>query len=207
MAKPLDVLVIESLPGAAAWAAHVLESAGHRVHRCYADRPGFPCVGVTSPDLCPIARHVDVALLVRPRVAPRATALEQGAACVIRAGVPLVEQGSAALDPYEPFLAARVDQDPVATCEAANDAALDELRREILRLAGPILFTVGILAGQTVCRIEPQATRLHVTFDLPVRVTHAVKQALAVRVLDAVRRQERTYGPVQVSVHDRHGEA
>lgn len=109
-------------------------------------------------DECPPARHTDVALVARPRVAPRPTALEQGATCAIRAGVPLVEAGPAALDPYEPWLADRVDDDVVAACEAASDAALGELRRQILRLAAPILHGAGILASQAVCRIEPEAT-------------------------------------------------
>jgi hypothetical protein len=90
----------------------------------------------------------------------------------------------------------------VFTCEAVSDAAIGELRREILRLAAPILFKAGIMTSQTLCHIEPEATRLHVQFDLPTVVTPAVKQALAVRVLDAVRGAGRTYGPVHVSVLD-----
>ena len=95
-----------------------------------------------------------------------------------------------------------IDSGPgaVAPATAAGEDALGELERETLRLVAPILFGAGIPAGQTVCRIEPQATRLHVTFDLPVAVTPAVKQVLAVRVLDAVRGAGRTYGAVQVSV-------
>jgi hypothetical protein len=114
--------------------------------------------------------------------------------------VPLVEDGPVVLDPFEPWLAASVERDVVATCEAASDGALGELRREILRLAAPILFGAGIVASEAVCRIEPQATRLHVRFDLPVAVAPRVKQALAVRVLDAVRGAGRTYGPVEVTV-------
>jgi hypothetical protein len=64
---------------------------------------------VIDAEHCPLAAHADVALLVRDRVAPYPTPLEQGAMCAVRAGVPLVEDGSAALDPYEPWLAARVD--------------------------------------------------------------------------------------------------
>jgi hypothetical protein len=203
MTKPLDVLVIESHPGAAAEAVQSLKAAGHHVLRCYDDDSNsFPCLGVTDPAECPLARRTDVALLVRRRVAPRPTALEQGATCAIRAGVPLVEAGPEPLDPFEPWLAARVDDNVVATCEAVSDTAIGELRREILRLAAPILFSAGILTTQALCRIEPEATRLHVQFDLPAAVTTAVKQALAVRVLDAVRGAGRTYGPVHVSVHD-----
>ena len=55
--------------------------------------------------------------------------------------------GSAALDPYEPWLATRVDSAAVlvATCEAACDASLGELRREFLRLRPPTLVAAGIL--------------------------------------------------------------
>jgi hypothetical protein len=201
MTTPLEVLVIESYPGAAAWAVHDLEAAGHRVQRCYdEDAPGFPCRGVLDAARCPLARHADVALLVRGRVAPRPTALEQGVTCALRAAVPLVEAGPAALDPFADWLAARVDDDVVATCEAASDAAFGELRRDILRLAAPVLLAAGIGANQADCRLEPVATQLSVRFDLPATVDPAVRQALAVRVLDAVRRSRRTYGPVRVSV-------
>jgi hypothetical protein len=202
MTRPLDVLIIESHRGVAASAVDGLEAAGHHVHRCHDDdSDGFPCRGVTDPAGCPLARHMDVALLVRHRVAPRSTPLEQGVACAVRADVPVVEDGPAALDPYEPWLAARVDGDVVSACEAATDAALGDLRREVLRMADPILSGAGIPAGQALCHIEPETTRLGVRFDLPVAVTPAVKQALAVRALDAVRAAGRTYGPVEVSVH------
>jgi hypothetical protein len=120
------------------------------------------------------------------RASRRTTALEQGATCAIRASVPLVEEGSAALDPCEPFPSARVNDDVVSTCETVSDGAVGELRREILRLVAPILFGAGMLASQTVCRIEPAAARLQVSFDLPLAVSASVKQALAVRVVDAV---------------------
>jgi hypothetical protein len=201
MTKPLEVLVIESHRGAAAAAVHDLEAAGHHVQRCYdEDSSGFPCRGIVVAAQCPLARHTDVALLVRSRVAPHPTALEQGVTCAIRAGVPLVEAGPAALDPFELWLTARVDDDVVATCEGACDAALGELRREILRLVAPVLFAAGIAADRAACRLEPEATSLNVRFDLPVGVSPAVRQALAVRVLDAVRGSGRTYGPVQVAV-------
>jgi hypothetical protein len=201
MTKPLEVLVIESHRGAAAAAVHDLEAAGHHVQRCYdEDSSGFPCRGVVDAAQCPLARHTDVALLVRSRVAPHPTALEQGVTCAIRAGIPFVEAGPAALDPFELWLTARVDDDVVATCEAACDAALGELRREILRLVAPVLFAAGIAADRAACRLRPEATCLNVRFDLPVSVSSAVRQALAVRVLDAVRGSGRTYGPVQVSV-------
>lgn len=197
-------MVIESRRGAAAPAEHALEASGHRVRRCHdEDSPGFPCRGVIDPADCPLAAHADVALLVRDRVAPRPTALEQGATCAIRAGVPLVEAGPTALDPYEPWLAGRVGAtaDVVAACEAACDASLGELHREILRLCAPTLFAAGIAIHHADCRIHRESAGLLVQFTLPIPIGTAVKQALAVRVVDAVRSAGRTYGPARVSVH------
>lgn len=202
MPEPLDVLVIESHPGEASLAAHALETAGHSVHRCHDDHSrAFPCRGVVDPATCPLGPHIDVALLVRRRVGPRPTVFEQGVSCAIRAGIPLVESGPAALDPYEPYVTARAGADVVGVCQRASDAARDQLRREILRLTAPILRAAGVSDRHVVCTLEPEVTRLHVEFDLPLPVDAAVKQALAVRVLDAVRGAGRTYGSVEVSVH------
>lgn len=204
MTRPLDVLIIESHRGAAAAAARALEAAGHATSRCHDDDShGFPCRGVIDPADCPLDEHPDVALLVRQRIAPRPTPLEHGVSCAIRAGVPLVEVGPDTLDPYEPWLAARVEvgADVVPTCEAVGGAALDDLRRAILRVASPLLAGLGLSPHEVACRVEPDAARLHVHFDVPLVVGPGVEQALAVRVLDAVRTAGRTYGAVGVSVH------
>lgn len=128
--RSLDVLVIESRPGSGSSDAGRLEAAGHRAHRCYPDvRPGpdplpardrYLCTGVTKGS-CPIDEGVDVALLVRRRVVPRPVAREAGVSCALRAGVPVVEDGPAVLDPFEPWLAGRVAGDVVAACEVAAE--------------------------------------------------------------------------------------
>ena len=87
-----------------------------------------------------------------------------------------------------------------STSWPACDAPLGELQREILRLCGPTLSAAGIPARQAVCRVQHEVTGLRVQFTLPKPVSAAVKQALAVRVVDAVRRAGRTYGPASVSV-------
>jgi hypothetical protein len=204
MTRPLDVLIIESHRGAAADAARAVEAAGHTTSRCHDDDShGFPCRGVLDPAACPLDGHLDVALVVRRRIAPRPTPLEHGVSCAIRAGVPLVEVGPDVFDPYEPWLGARADggADVVATCEAVGGAALDDLRRAILRVASPLLTGLGLSPHEVACRVEHGAARLHVRFDLPLAVGPGIEQALAVRVLDAVRTVGRTYGAVGVSVH------
>ncbi|MGZ4690569.1 MAG: hypothetical protein ACXWAY_13165, partial [Acidimicrobiia bacterium] len=63
----MEVLVVESEPGAAAIAIAQLEAAGHRVARCH--EPGsraFPCAGL-DPGRCPLEEDaIDVVLTVRP---------------------------------------------------------------------------------------------------------------------------------------------
>jgi hypothetical protein len=83
-----------------------------------------------------------------------------------------------------------------------TDVGLDELRRAIIRLAAPVLAGAGVATDRAACRLEPSTTRLEVRIDLPIAVSPATKQALGVRVLDAVRSAGRTFGSVRVSVHD-----
>jgi hypothetical protein len=89
----------------------------------------------------------------------------------------------------------------VPTCEAAGGADLDDLRRTILRVASPLLTGLCLSPHEVACRVEHDAASLHVRFDLPLAVGPSIEQALAVRVLDAVRTVGRTYGAVGVSVH------
>ncbi len=202
MTRPLDVLVIESRPGAAGEATRALESAGHHTVTCYRsrDRAAFPCRAVLDPADCPLDAGADVALLVRARNAdpgPR----EQGASCAIRAGVPLVEAGPSVLDPYEPYLARRVEGDVVAACEATHSAELTALRQHILDLVRPVLAAAHVLIAEVTCRIEPLGRALHVRFGIPGPVPPELRQVLAVRTLDALRDGRRRYDDVSVSVN------
>ena len=60
-------------------------------------------------------------------------AAEDGVRCAIRAGVPIVEDGSDFYDPFDPWVARRVGphDDLVAECVAAADRRFDELRHLI----------------------------------------------------------------------------
>ena len=198
MTTPLDVMVLESSPGGAMGAVAELVAAGHRVHRCHepGDR-GFPCKGITEPDACPLVVRPDVALLVRRRVAPRPTPLEDGVTCAIRAGVPVVEDGPAILDPFDPWLAGRVTGDVVSACEDAARPEGDVLRSEIRARIGRLLAGAGVPGDAVAIAIEAEWPRLRVQLRGPA-VEPALRRALAVRVLDAVRGGGRTYGSVDV---------
>jgi hypothetical protein len=204
MKDRLDVLLIESRPGTAELGVAELTEAGHRVHRCYdAGARSFPCRGLTGEG-CPLDDGVDVAFLARGHVMPRPTPLEHGVSCAIRAGVPIVEQGPDVLDPYSPWVVARVDRgdDVAAACEAAAAAAFDPLREAIRLRTARLLAGAGIDPVAVRCQIEADGPALVIRLDLPTAVSRGVEQALAVRVLDAVRTTPRTYGRIDVEVRD-----
>jgi hypothetical protein len=204
MTKTLDVLVVGSDPGATEEAERNLAQHGHRVHRCH--EPGadpFPCVGLADPAACPLDQSIDVTLLVRRGVHPRPMATEDGVRCAIRAGVPIVEDGSDFYDPFDPWIARRVGahDDLIAACEAAADRRFDELRTLIRHRITRLAAAAGTSANEVTCRIEPTGNDLQVDLYAPVPLDPRMQQALAVRVLDAVHASGRTYGQVDVNVH------
>lgn len=210
-ATPLDVLLVEHARVAAAAAVEQLESAGHRVHRCYpTERPGasrvapedrYLCTGVTA-GTCPIDGGIDVALLVRHGLATRPAAREGAVTCALRAGVPVVEQGPETLDPFAPWIAGRVSGDAAAACEAASEAAFATLRDAILGRLRAVLEGAGVDASAVSCTFERDGSRLHVIVSGP-RPTARFEQVVAVRVLDAVRAGARRYDHVDVSYRTR----
>jgi len=202
----LDVMLIESRPGVAGRTAQALEEAGCRVHRCHEPgEPSFPCAALVDPGSCPIDGHVDVALLVRPRIAPRPSAIEDGAICAIRAGIPVVEQGTDVLDPFAPWLTLRThrDGDALAACVKAVEFADAPLRREILQRTARLFEAAGISPVDVTVRTVRVGTGLEIHLDLPAPATRGLQHALAVRALDAVRAmRDRTVGRTDVHVHD-----
>ncbi len=204
MIKTLEVLVVESHPRAADDAAAALEAAGHRVHRCHneADR-GFPCRGVLEAAACPLHEHIDVALLVRRRINPSPTPLEGGVTCAIRARVPIVEEGLETLDPFTPWITTRLQPgaDVVSACTDTVHLGFEPLYRRIAARISALLTSADIDRDDVGCRIEPDGSSLHVHLSLPVTVERSFEQALAVRVLDALRDTGPTFGHVDVHVH------
>ncbi len=204
MTRPLDVLVLEHRRGNALGATDALERAGHRIHRCHAPgEPSFPCRGVADPAGCPLEGPIDVVLVVRPHVHPNPSALEDGVACAIRAGVPVVEDGSSILDPFEPWVTARVTDGAVA--DAVERAAVlghAPLAEDIVARCTPVLAALGIDQSQVTCRIELDWPQLQVHVDVPGPLAPGEREALAVRAMDAVRASRRSYHKVDVQVHE-----
>ena len=204
MTTTLDVLLLESQSRAGDAASAALEAAGHRVHRCF-DEPsyGFPCRGVLDARQCPIERPIDVALLVRRRVAPRPTPYEGGVRCAIRAGVPIVEHGADLYDPFAPWITSRIEStaEVVPGCVGAAQQALAPLGRAITDRIRALLDAAEIDPAAVHQTIDTNGLSMVVHLHLPAPVSRSLKQALAVRVLDAVRSHDRTLGSIDVAVH------
>jgi hypothetical protein len=201
MTTTLDVLVIGGRSSEDA--ATTLTARGHRVHRCHEiGEDAFPCVGLTEPDACPLEGAIDVALLVRRGVHPHPRPEEDGVRCALRAGVPVVEDGLDVLDPYADWIARRVERhgDLVAACVAAADRRYDELEGLIRDRIARLTATLGVDPSEVVCRFLPEPGALRVDLTVPGPIEPRMQQALAVRVLDAVRATGRTYGQVDVDV-------
>ena len=208
MTKKLDVLLIESHLGDGAVDADRLQAAGHRVHRCWAAvdpseedvdrRPDDTslCDGVTS-GACPLDDGIDVALIVRRRIARRPTPTEAGVSCALRAGIPVVEDGPEILDPYEPWLTARAGDDVAAACVQAVERGFAPLRAQIRDRIQGVLVGAGVDPAAVESVVEYVHPRLHVQLRGPA-VSPSTQQALGVRVLDAVRGSNRTFGQVDV---------
>jgi hypothetical protein len=127
MGNQLDVLLVEHRPGVGARDVQTLEEAGHRVQRCHSapwedgerNRHDRHLCAALKEGTCPLDLGVDVALLVRPRISPRPSIYEQGVTCAVRSGVPVVEAGPDALDPFAGVIDLRVEFDVVDACETA----------------------------------------------------------------------------------------
>lgn len=197
---PLDIMLVESRSNAAEKAVAELTAAGHRVHRCHEHgASSFPCAGVLDHDRCPIDGGVDVALLVRREDSTEPTVWEHGVSCALRAGVPVVEDGPAETDPYREWIAARVGGGSVAaTVENVAQRAFDPLVRTIEARTRRLIESAHIDPGDVTWVVESRGHELAIRLDGP-RMTRQLQQAIAVRVLDALRSIPQTYGQVDVT--------
>ena len=197
--KTLDVMVLESSPHAADDAVRRLEAAGHRVHRCHeADAAAFPCNALRDPALCPLARGVDVALIVNASAEPEPTIFEEGVGCAVRAQVPLVEDGVVSPSPYAPWLAARVDGDLDDALRRGADAATRALSDAIRRDIAPVLGHATIDAASVDVAVDRDGRDLSVSIYGPV--PGELTSRLAIRVADAVRDSGRSYDRLRIAV-------
>jgi hypothetical protein len=205
-ASSYDVLLLESHPHVADQAAIDLAAAGHRIHRCHEQgQQRSLCAALQEGGHCPIDDGIDVAVLVRSPLVPLPTYLEDGATCAHRAGIPIVEQGPAELDPWARWIAARVDADSreLALVTAGVAREVDTpAHAAIQRVLAPLLRSAGMDERAIDCRLERSGANVSVHVTLPSPADRALRSAIGVRVLDGLRAAStKTLGNVDVYVH------
>jgi hypothetical protein len=200
------VLLLDDRPDSME-AERALTSAGHRVHRC---RPvgdtSFTCDGIRAQGRCPLDGPIDVALLARHDAT---SAVPDGTRCALRRGVPLVEHGDdrtdQSPDPLAPMIARHVrpGESVVSGCEAAAEHGKAPLLDAVDERLRPVLDAAHISPDDVRTDLEWRDDAMVVRVEVPGEPDARLEQALAVRVLDAVRGTPRTYGQVNVQVTHR----
>jgi hypothetical protein len=202
MTRPLQVLLLESHPSTGEAAAAALAAAGHEVVRCHSvDSPGFPCIGLTDREACPLRHGIDVAVDVRRSRGAEPSALEDGVGCALRSGVPVVEitdDAAAGESPFGPWTMPGTVGDIVATCEAASQAGFEGLRQAIVEKLEPLFAANGVPPCSIDCEIERNGRGLLVHLIGPP-VGPGLRQAASVRAYDAVRAGDRSFEDVRLA--------
>jgi hypothetical protein len=196
----MDVLVTESIAGAAQAAVTDLEAAGHRVHRCHEEgAPLFPCAGLAT-DACPLdAGAIDLVLAVRPHVRTNPAAGEDGVTCGLRRRIPVAVYGQPVMNPFEAFGADAVEGDLVGECEriaAARRPGHEAVAREIVV---ETLLVEEMPTANVEVVVRRVADRLQVEVLVDAAVSPRAREILAVRVVGRLREYDTGAGGIDVS--------
>lgn len=201
MASGLNVLVLESDPGAATAARQELSNAGHTLHSCH--DPGesaFPCNALRDGRGCPFeAQPIDVVLDVRRRARTTPTVREDGVACGIRQHVPLVVAGPTVFSPYADY-ATELCHDTVGVVAACERAAAAPLARHTTVAQDALDATLERRSLPTDARVT--VFRRKGSLDVLVKpaseLDRAAKNMVAVRITAALRAIDRYSSGIDV---------
>jgi hypothetical protein len=195
----MDVLVVESDPGAAAGAIAELTAAGHVVHRCHEPgAPAFPCAAIES-GRCPLEREpIDVALTVRTRAGSQPWPLEDGLVCALRRHVPVVVSGRA-LHPFQRYGVTAAGRDVVGACERAANGPQAGHEAIATKTLDETLGRAGVAADESGVRVLRRDGRLEVTIAVPAGTDAKVRELASVRVTGALRAFDHAAAGIDVS--------
>ena len=186
----MEVLVVESEPGAADIAIVKLEALGHQVKRCHepeAEEQSFPCIGLASGH-CPLEEDaIDVVLTVRGQSHPNPTPLEDGITCALRRRVPVVIAGRTDPNPFERFGVAVADRDIAAVCERVATDPRDDYSAVALEALDWTLSFRGLSVHDARVAVTRVGRGLRVVLSLPTGASKLVGSMAAVRVSGALR--------------------
>jgi len=199
----MRVLVLEAEPGSAKNAIAELEAEGHSVVRCHeVGMPAFPCSGLTGASACPLeGEGVDVALTVRTFARSVPSAHEDGAACALRARVPLVVAGEAGLNPYESLGATAVGGRDINAVlnEVVRDSRPEHSAVALAALQASMLANGESSEGLN-ARVWRTKAGLHAVIEMPEATPNRTRDLAAVRVTGALRAYDSNAPQIDVSV-------
>jgi len=200
----MEVLVVESDPGAAVIAIAQLEAAGHRVTRCH--EPGaraFPCAGL-DPGRCPLEDDaIDVVLTVRGRSHPRPSPLEDGVTCAMRRRTPVVVAGRTALNPFDQYpVTVAGAEDIVEACERAARGPQIAHEAVATTALGQTLDGSGIESAEAYASVHRSGEGLRVVLYVPPETSKRVRDVASVRVVGALREFDRTIPRIATACRD-----
>lgn len=199
----MEVLVVESEPGAAAIAIAQLKAGGHQVKRCH--EPGaraFPCAGL-DPGHCPLEDDaIDVALTVRARTRPRPSPLEDGVICALRRRAPVVVAGRTTLNPFAPYPVTIAGVDVVEACERAATGPQLEHEGVGTRVLEETLARAGLPTEAGRVLVHRSGSGLRITLSFPAETSKKVREIASVRVAGAVRAFDPHAPRIDISCED-----
>ena len=188
----MKVMLIESVPSGDPSVADELRSRGHDVVRCYEDddQP-FPCVGLTSPERCPLASgDIAVACVVREFGVFDPTPFEAGVTCALRSRVPVVVDDPT-MSPFDGY-AVDAQGDLVGTAERVASQSLDghvEVLQSFFRETPVMDVDVRRRDGD-----------LKVTLTLPRNAPESTVQYVTSRAAGVLREYDRYAPRIDVAV-------
>ena len=188
----MKVMLIESVPSGDSSVADELRYRGHEVVRCYeGSAEPFPCVGLTSPERCPLASgDVAVACVVREFGVFDPTPFEAGVTCALRSRVPVVVEDPA-LSPFGEY-AIDAGGDLVGTAERVASGSLAG-HVEVLRS----FFSATPVTDVDVRRCDGD---LKVTLTLPQNTPEWTVQYVTSRAAGVLREYDRHAPRIDVAV-------
>ena len=188
----MKVMLIESVPSGDPAVADELRSRGHDVVRCYeGDAEPFPCVGLTSPDRCPLASgDVAVACVVREFGVFDPTPFEAGVTCALRSRVPVVVEDPA-MSPFDGY-AVDANGDLVGTAERVASESL----------VGHVAVLRSFFGATPVMDVDVRRREgdLRVTLTLPKNAAEWTVQYVTSRAADVLREYDRYAPRIDVAV-------
>lgn len=194
----MQVLLVESRPGAGRSVENRLLDAGHSVVRCFDSGRAVTCRGAAQ-EQCPIDEgEVDVALVVRESEA-RPQLTEMGATCALRRHLPVAEIGGSPASPFAGTIA-QMHADPVTVAEHAIAVGLDEFSAAVTAQIRALPDLQGRQPREVAAQVFRRKGALDVVLTLPADLSEVTVSNVSTWAARAVRDRDDITPVIDISV-------